>query len=100
MILNAGAGRSGRHRTAAGANSELARLGVNVKLSDEALEQLVHARDAAEEFQRRYPERAALLAGDREALLRALVEEGLLTARLDALDAAAAKVRRQVAGDG
>lgn len=100
MNLNARAGRSGRHRTAAGVNSELARLGVTVKLSDEALQQLVQARDAAEEFQQRYPERAASLAGDREALLRAVVEEGLLTTPIDALEAAAAKVGRQLAGDG
>jgi hypothetical protein len=84
-----------RRPTHAGMNATLARLGIDVDWSKEAVEQLADAAVAAQEFARRYPDRAQALVHDPESMLRALVEDGLLPGPVEALEAALAATRRQ-----
>lgn len=89
--------RAGRRRpTAAAVNATMARLGLDVEWSEEAVEQLVAAAAAAREYVRRHPEQAQALAHEPEAVLRALRDEGLLPAPVEALEAALAQTCRQV----
>jgi hypothetical protein len=89
--------REGRRQpTAAAVNATMARLGLDVEWSEEAVEQLVTAASAAREYVRRHPERAQALVHDPEAVLQALRDEGLLSTPVEALEAALAQTRRQV----
>jgi hypothetical protein len=83
-----------RRATPATVNATMRRLGLDVKWSKEAVEQLMAAAAVARQYVRRHPEQADALVRDPEAVLRALVTEGLLSTPVDALEAALTATRR------
>lgn len=83
-----------RRLTPAAVNATMRRLGLDVEWSPEAVEQLKAAAVAAREYLRRHPEQAEELVRDPESVLQALVTDGLLLTRVDALKAALAATRR------
>lgn len=82
-----------RRATPATVNATMRRFGLDVEWSGEAVEQLRAAAVAAREYVRLHPEQADALVRDPESVLRALVTEGLLSTRVDALEAALAATR-------
>jgi hypothetical protein len=83
--------------TPAAVNATMARLGLHVEWSEEAVQQLAAAAAAARAYVRRHPDQAEALVHEPERVLRALVDEGLLTIPVEALEAALAATRRQAA---
>lgn len=81
--------------SAAEVNETLARLGIDVEWSEEAVDQLLEAAAAANEYLGAHPDQRAALARDPEALLRKLSDGGVLKSAPDALRAALEATRKK-----
>lgn len=71
--------------SAAEVNATMEHLGLPANWSDEAVEQMGQAAVAADHFLAQYPDEAARLAHDPEALIRTVTELNLLEAPTDQL---------------
>lgn len=89
-----------RRPTTAEVNATMARLGIEVEWSDEAVQQLLEAAAAADEYLRAFPEQAETLARDPETFLREMADKGILSTPVDSLKGALAATRKKVGKRG
>lgn len=77
-------------------NATMKRLGLDVDWSEEAVQQLIDAAAAADEYLRQFPEQAETLARDPKTVLREMADKGFLATPMDALETALAATTKQV----
>jgi hypothetical protein len=82
-----------RAPTPTAVNAAMRHLGIDVEWSDMAVAQLAEAAAAVKKYLEHHPGHAQAFVHDPDSVLRAVVDEGLLTTPVDALQAALAATR-------
>ncbi len=93
-------GRNDRRQpTTAEVNATMARLGIGVEWTDDAVQQLTEAARAIEAHLRDHPEHRAAFEHDPAAMLRSLAARGVLRTPVDELHAALSATRAHADAD-